>query len=96
MPVDIRALEFDDRNLAHLAAKGIEANLVWEVLLGEPRFFVEARPNRSGTHLMIGPSSAGRSWTIVLVETDQAERVWRAITGWPSTEKEKRLWQDAD
>jgi hypothetical protein len=39
---------------------------------------------------MIGPDEDGRFWTIVLLYRDAD--LWRPITGWPSTNTEKRLY----
>ncbi len=94
MPGEIREFEFDDRNLRHLASHEIDANLVLDILTGEPVIAVnEPRHNRSGSHLMIGPSAMGRYWTIVIIEVDSEAGVWRPITGWPSTQKELELWR---
>jgi hypothetical protein len=90
----ISTFDFDGANREHLARHEIEDNLIWEVFLGEPRFFVNPpREGRSGSHLMIGPSATGRWWTIVIVNVDDARATWRPITGWPSTRREIRLWQ---
>ena len=92
MTSEIRDFEFDYRNLAHLAERNIDANLVLEILAGEPVFAVnEPRPDRSGSHLMIGSAANGRHWTIVIVEMDEQLGIWRPITGWPSTRKEIQL-----
>lgn len=91
-PLQIRSFEIDSRNSGHFEARGIDANLLYEVLAGEPLFFVNPPAgNRSGSHLMIGPAASGRFWTIVLVMVDDAG-VWRPITGWPSTGKERATW----
>ena len=92
--MNVLGFEFDEHNLVHLARHGIAANLVWDVFLGSPRFFVNPpREGRSGSHLMIGRSSDGRHWTIVMVLVDDAAALWRPITGWPSTVKEVALWR---
>ena len=97
MASEIRALEFDGRNLHHLAQHGLDANLIADVLAGAPIVAVNApRGGRSGSHLLVGPSSAGRHWTIVIVEMDDKIGLWRPITGWPSTTKEILLWQAND
>lgn len=94
--LEVTEFEFDRRNLGHLALHGIDGNLIYEVAAGEPVFRLN-RPagNRTGTHLMIGPDTRGRFWTIVLVLIDGDAGIWRPITGWPSTRKEARTWQDA-
>jgi hypothetical protein len=90
--VAIHGFEFDTANLAHLARHEIDENLVWDVWADQP-VVVFNRRDRAGTHLMVGQSSAGRCWTIVIVLAQDAPNRWRPITGWPSTGKEKRAWQ---
>lgn len=90
---EIRAFQFDDSNLAHLSNHQIDANLVIEVLSGVPVFAVnQPKQDRSGTHVMIGPTIDGRLWTIIVVPVDDALGIWRPITGWPSTPKEARYY----
>ena len=97
MPTEIRELEFDDGNVHHLAQHGLDANLIADVLAGTPIVVInEPREGRSGSHLLVGSSSAGRHWTIVIVEVDGEIGLWRPITGWPSTTKEILLWQKID
>ena len=96
--IEIEGLEFDAANRKHFSEKfverGIDGGLIFEVLSGQPVFATnEPGVNRSGTHLMIGPSTTGRFHTIVLVEVDDDNHIWRPITGWPSTSKEPKLWQ---
>lgn len=94
--VEIRGFEFDARNLDHMAKHGADENVVWDVWSGEPRCFPNRpAPNRSGTHLMIGPDANGRVWTIAMVLIDPELALWRPITAYPSSTKERRAWQDA-
>ncbi|MFN0146362.1 MAG: hypothetical protein ACKVT1_07625 [Dehalococcoidia bacterium] len=94
---EISGLEFDARNLEHLARHGVDATLVWDVFLGDPKFFEQVQNElRSGTHLMVGPSTTGKHWTIVIVRVDDAAGTWRPITGWPSTGREIRRWREDD
>jgi hypothetical protein len=89
----VRDFEFDDGNRGHLAAKGIDDNLVWDVWGGEPRYLRDTRPDKSGSHWMVGQDSHGDWWTIVLTVVDDTLARWRPITGWPSTNKELRTWR---
>jgi len=93
--ISIRGWDFDERNRAHLTRHGIDDNLVWDVWAGSP-ILVPNKPGRSGSHLMIGPDSTGRLWTIVIVPVDEDLGLWRAITGWPSERKERESWEDAN
>ena len=95
LPREIRELEFDSRNSDHLARHGLDANLVYEVLGGEPLVFVNVpADNRSGSHLLVGPAADGRLWTVVIIVVDDAAGSWRPITGWPSTRREKMQWAE--
>ena len=91
--ITVLGFEFDEANIAHLSDKGIDDALVYEIFAGEPRFR-EERSGRAASHHMIGPNARGRIWTIAIVETDDERAIWRPITGWPSTSREARRWQD--
>ena len=94
-PGAIRAWQFDSGNLTHLARHDLDAALVEEIAAGEPRFVQNApKADRSGSHLMIGPSKSGRYWTVVITKARDVPFTWRAITGWPSTRKEERLYRE--
>jgi hypothetical protein len=95
--VTVDDFQFDKGNLPHLAAKGIDENLVWEVrLTDDVRVFEDKREgHRAATHKMIGPDSMGRLWTIAMVLVDDELALWRPITGWPSKRKEGDAWRDA-
>ena len=78
---DIRDLEFDETNRQHLARHGLDENLVEDVFASPPILWDnEPRPGRSGSHVLVGPSSAGRHWTIVIVEVNESLGLWRPIT----------------
>jgi hypothetical protein len=72
----------------------VSPQLVREVADGQPQLFAN-RPsvNRSGSNLMVGADANGRFWTIVVLEL--GDDVWRPITGWPSTNSEIRLYNEA-
>lgn len=96
MTLNINDFEYDDGNLGHFekTARGIDQNLIMEVFLGTPVYAVNVpSATRSGTHQMIGPDTRGRCWTIIMYEVDSDRHIWRPITGWPSTRREKSLWQ---
>jgi hypothetical protein len=90
---DISELEWDDNNIFECAGHGITPVLVKRVLAQSPLFFLN-KPEKSGSHLMIGPAEPGaeaRLWTIVLLGTAAAGR-WRPITGWMSEPSEIRKY----
>ena len=90
--------EWDTDNLWHVeheAAYKISPALVDEVGSVDP-VIVENEPGlgRSGSHKMIGPNRAGRFWSIILLH--RYDDVWRPITGWPSSNNEVRIHQEAE
>ena len=85
--------QWDQHNIDHAERHGITPRLLSRVASGEPLLFAEKRTGRSGSHLLIGPDEAGRFWTVVLARLG-ANR-WRPITGWPSTNSEIRLYEEA-
>ena len=89
--VTIAGFEFDEANIGHMAAHGLEPNIVWDVWADEP--ILVPRAGRSGTHLMIGQESSGRVWSIAVLLVDDEFDIWRPITGWLSTRKEQRTWR---
>lgn len=93
--VAIESFEFDQRNLQHLLRHGLDDNLIWDVWAGEPRVFTN-RPGRSATHLMVGPDGLGQCWTVAILLVDDSRKLWRPITGWPSTGKEREACQASD
>lgn len=92
--IEIAEFEFDDHNRRHLKEKGrLDESIILEVWAGSPVFATnEPAGDRSGTHLMIGSDCQGSVWTVVIVCADFECGIWRPITGWPSTKKEKELW----
>lgn len=94
-PLEIRDFEIDSRSSPHFGRHGLDSNLLYELLAGDPLFFVNPpADNRSGSHLMIGPAAEGSMWTVVIVMIDDAAGIWRPITGWPSTGMEASTWHE--
>ena len=85
----IAELEFDEDNEEKLAAHGISAMEVLE-LLANTFTLRRNKKNRSGARQLIGQTNGGRSLTIVLAPTHTPER-WRPVTGWYSTPSERRF-----
>lgn len=92
-PADVEVLEldFDDKNLEHLAPHGLTRDRVEAIWQDQPAFLTN-RPGRSGSHMMVGIDAAGRMWTIVIGPSGKGTGWWRPITGWPSVRKEARRW----
>lgn len=82
--------EWDDGNLEELAAHGLDRHTVLDVADEAPRFR-RNKKGRAASHQMIGPDRGGQFWTVCIVEV--LDQRWRAITGWPSEERE-RTWYD--
>ncbi|HEU0074791.1 MAG TPA: BrnT family toxin [Dehalococcoidia bacterium] len=76
--LDVDSLEWDERNLTHVADHGVTRDEVEAVLANAPQFFADL-PERSGTHVMIGPDANNRFLFVVLAET-ATRNVWRVIT----------------
>lgn len=87
-PCEIQVFEFewDERNEAHCAGHGVTPITAQEVKDGLPKFFLND-PGKTGTHIMVGPDSGRRYWTIVIKPTGEPG-LWRPITGWPSDKAE--------
>ncbi len=78
--INVERLELDDRNLRHLAEHGVTGDAVEEVLSIAPQFFTNL-PDRSGTHVMVGPDANGRFLFVVLSEGIRRGQ-WRVITAY--------------
>jgi hypothetical protein len=88
--IRIRDWDFDDANVAELAAHGVTVEIVDDVVQNRPRFR-RNKKRRRATHQMIGPDGGGRFWVICLLETGPA--TWRPITGWAAGEHEIGWWR---
>ena len=86
----ITEFEWDDENLEHLGPRGIEPE-DGDAMLGARITVVKNKGSRSGSHRFIGRGRGGRFLTLVVVATSDPAR-WRPITGWPSTEEERRRY----
>jgi uncharacterized DUF497 family protein len=86
--IRIAELEFDDYNIEELAAHGITATEIMQLL--ENTFTVRRnRKAKAGDRQMIGYTHGGRVLTVVLASTPVPGR-WRPVTGWLATDSERR------
>ncbi len=85
MEIDVADLLFDDENEAKFAAHGISVVEVLEVYENRPRFYVN-RPDRRASHVMLGPTFAGR-FLVVPIEP-AARAVWRPVTAFEPTREQ--------
>ena len=89
LPIAIYFLEFDDENINHISGHGIAPEEIEQVT---GNAYVTAR-NPSGPKdriFMIGLTDGGRALTVVL-EATRDDVVWRPITGWDSTSRERKF-----
>ena len=90
--ITVDDLEWDDDNERECRDHGFSPEIALEVLMGPVRFFPN-KPRRTGTHMMIGPDSTQRCWTIPIVPTSTQGR-WRTITGYPAADSEMELYEN--
>ena len=84
----ITELEFDDYNEEELARHSISLVEVMQILSN--RYTVRRnKKQRSGDRQLIGETNGGRVLTVILAETAVPGR-WRPVTGWDSSEAERR------
>ena len=80
----IEEWEWDDGNLAELAAHGVSRLTVIRVSEEVP-LFRRNKKRRAATLQMIGPDRGGTFWTVCIVEASEwRPGRWRAVTGWRS------------
>lgn len=79
--------EWDDGNMAHLAERGLDANMVNAILTSRITVLKNKR-GRSGECKFIGRGMGGELLTIVVARTAEPGR-WRPITGRRSTDGER-------
>ena len=84
----IREFEVDDANLQHLYERGVTlADL--DAMLATRITVIRNKRRASGTYKFVGRGQGGRALTLVVTETPVVGR-WRPITGWESTDAERR------
>lgn len=85
--LDIAELEIDDGNEKEMAAHGVSAREILQLLENPIRVF-RNKKDRAAPYLMIGVTRGGRVLTAPIVETPVAGR-WRPITAWDATPHQK-------
>ena len=86
--VRIVEFEWDDANLAHLGEKGIEPEDV-DAMLAARITVVKNKRERPGLYRFVGRGKGGRFLTVVVTRTADPGR-WRPVTGWDSSQEERR------
>jgi hypothetical protein len=84
----IQEFEVDDANLQHLAERGIVLGDL-DAMLEERITPIRNKRSGSGMYKFIGRGRGGRALTVVVTATSTAGR-WRPITGWESTDAERK------
>jgi hypothetical protein len=95
---DFEAIDWDDEededgNLAHCLRRGIDEQVVHEVLTERPaeiKMKVE-----TADFALVGPDRGGKMWTILFDWSFKRGDWLRPITGWPSAPKEVTAWKKA-
>jgi hypothetical protein len=84
----VREFEWDEGNLQHLAERGLAADEI-DGMLQSRMTAIRNKRSGSGTYKLVGRGRSGRPLTIVVTET-AITGMWRPITGWESTDAERR------
>ena len=84
-------LEWDEGNAGHLNY-GFTVELCEQVASNFPVVILDFRKGTSGSHFFIAPDDNGRMWTIAVLQ--KGGNLWRPITGWPSTNRQIRLYRE--
>ena len=94
MGIDVYGLVFDDDNEAKFAAHRVIPQEVVEVFEGRPGFHRNDGPRKRASHVMVGPTIAGR---ILLIPIERVEPgMWRPTTAFePSTHQSARFRRSA-
>lgn len=81
--IDVAGLYFDDENEAKFMSHGVSVDEVQQVLDKWPRFYIN-RLERRATHVMIGPTRAGRMLVVPIERWDHAG-LWRPVTAFEAS-----------
>lgn len=92
MWLDVYELVFDALNEMKFVDDGISPIDVLEVLDQEPRFFVNKRGRRA-SHVMVGPTLAGR--LLVVPIEDWGRAIWRPVTAFDTNAWQARRYRSS-
>ena len=93
MPVEIRALVWDEANERHLAKHGVSVREIAQ-MLSNPHVIAQNRKKRSTRHLLIGSTHGGRILTVPLAQTADPS-AWRPVTAFPATRAQQQVLKRA-
>ena len=92
MWLDVYELVFDALNEMKFIDHGISLIDVLEALDQEPRFFVNKRGRRA-SHVMVGPTLAGR--LLVVPIEDWGRAIWRPVTAFDANAWQARRYRSS-
>ena len=81
----------DDGNVDHIARHGVYPEDVNELKNNAPRFGLNT-PDKSATHVMIGPNLAGRYLHVAIVETLRPGTWFVVTANWLNRRRGERLY----
>ena len=91
--IRVERLVWTAQNVRYVRRHRGSIGAVEAVLAKAPRYFLN-KAGRTATHVMIGPDSRGRMWTIPILEKEPL--AWMPVNCWPSTRTEIRLYQSLE
>jgi uncharacterized DUF497 family protein len=87
----VTEFEWDDGNLEHLAAHGLDANDV-NAMLASRITAIRNKRAGSGDYKVIGRGKGGELLTVVVARTGVPGR-WRPVTGRRSSDAERKIYE---
>jgi hypothetical protein len=91
--IDWDPIEAENGNLAKCMKRGIDRDVVWEVLAGD---WVDVEmPVETVEFVVVGPNEErNRMWTLVFATSSERGDWLRPVTGWPSDNDEIAEWEN--
>jgi hypothetical protein len=91
--IDWDPIEAENGNLAKCMKRGIDRDVVWEVLAGD---WVDVEmPVETAEFVVVGPNEErNRMWTLVFATSSERGDWLRPVTGWPSDNDEIAEWEN--
>jgi hypothetical protein len=85
---------FDDDNASHISRHDVHEHDLREVLANAPQYFVNPpSPDRTASHLMLGPNKDGRFILAAISEVEP--NIWRPVTAhWFHTRLARRFYEE--
>jgi hypothetical protein len=87
----VEEFEWDDDNLLHCSNEHRLGPVKVDQVRDTRCVFFFNHPDRAATHLMIGPDSSGRFWTVA-ISPSRAAGLWYDHTGYESSGRERKAY----